>query len=80
MGGQESAGGNKKPGKISSFCQDGGCIEVVDQDGLICLLNTSPESRSYVVSATYAEWEAFIKGVKAGEFDLDKIPQGGTNG
>jgi len=57
----------------SSFCNTGTCIDVTKQGDTVCLLNTSPESRSYVVSCTREEWEDFVKGVKNGEFDFDKL-------
>lgn len=55
---------------ISSFCHwdEPQCINVeFDEDG-ISINNTDTPFKH--VFATRDEWDAFIKGVKAGEFDL----------
>lgn len=65
-------------GKISSFCQDGGCVEVdkVDVavrgrfDHRIRITGTDADT---VLLFTRAEWEAFIAGVKNNEFDWDQL-------
>jgi hypothetical protein len=58
----------------SSFCQDGGCVEVeIDVNGYVIV--TSASNSPYEAFFTREEWEDFIKGAKAGEFDWDKIPQ-----
>jgi len=55
---------------ISSFCQDGGCVNVYrDQDDLIVVVDEDGNEAWFV----NREWEAFVKGVKNGEFDLDKL-------
>lgn len=57
----------------SSFCESGQCVEVD-------VLHIDGERRAMVRNSGFAhftsifgreEWEAFIKGVKAGEFDWD---------
>lgn len=57
--------------RISSFSggDAGTCVEVAMKDGSIAV-RTSKDSRGGVLVFSGAEWEAFIKGVKAGEFDL----------
>ena len=53
----------------SSFCSNGGCVEVTPlDDGGRCLRATS-DPRGGCVHATAEEWRAFLAGVKAGEFD-----------
>lgn len=55
--------------RISSFCSDGGCVGVAADEQGISVLDTKvtdgPELRF-----TRSEWEAFVAGVKNGEFDV----------
>jgi hypothetical protein len=55
--------------KISSFCRFGDCVEVGQMpDGSVSVRDTKDaECRSLVF--THEEWDAFVKGVKNGEFD-----------
>lgn len=57
--------------KKSSFCKadDPMCVEVNMSDGEFVLVRDNMEPRALAMY-TKAEWDAFIKGVKAGEFDL----------
>lgn len=56
------------------FCQSGECVEVAQQKGMIVLrssnrprrISVGPRGRLYYTSE---EWQTFIKGVKAGDFD-----------
>jgi hypothetical protein len=51
----------------SSFCQAGECAELaVADDGEIVL--RSSRAPADVVRLTAAEWQAFVAGIKAGEF------------
>lgn len=50
----------------SSFCDTSACVEVALGSESVSLID--PEGS--VVYYTREEWTAFIKGVKAGEFDL----------
>ncbi len=52
----------------SSFCASGECVEVARSDGSIVVRN-SMEPRLREVRYTPEEWQAFVTGVKAGEFD-----------
>jgi len=52
----------------ASFCQSGECVEVAQQDGAI-VLRDSKEPGESVLRYTAEEWLAFVRGVKAGEFD-----------
>jgi hypothetical protein len=55
----------------SSFSggQGGNCVEVADlPDGGIAVRH-SKSPAGPVIEYTAAEWDAFLKGVKAGEFD-----------
>jgi hypothetical protein len=59
--------------KASSFCNWGNCVEVHrTPDGAI-LVRDSKDPARRSLSFTDEEWEAFIKGVKAGEFDVDVL-------
>ena len=56
----------------SSFCDSGGCAEVAHSPALdrVYLRDSkNPNERNHLVF-TLAEWDAFVAGVKDGEFDL----------
>ena len=54
--------------KPSSFSGGGNCVEVRDSgDGLHTVRHSKGPDRE--LTFTRAEWDAFVKGVKAGEFD-----------
>lgn len=56
--------------RISSFCNIGGCVEVGQSpDGSVVLRDSKDAERSVSLAFTNEEWAAFVKGVKAGEFD-----------
>lgn len=46
------------------------CVGVAIENGNISVINTN--EKKTIVTFTEAEWIAFIKGVKDGEFDLKK--------
>ena len=51
----------------ASMCQSGECVEVAQQDGMIVLRSSKdPDS---ILSYTAMEWQSFLRGIKAGEFD-----------
>jgi hypothetical protein len=52
----------------ASFCASNECVEVAPHNGMIVMRN-STESRGQVLRYTAEEWQSFIRGVKAGEFD-----------
>lgn len=49
----------------SSFCESNGCVEVAIDRAIYVKADHGPE----VLVFTAEEWQAFIAGVKAGEFD-----------
>jgi hypothetical protein len=52
-------------------CQDGACVEVAASvDGRQILMRDSKNSHQLPLSFTLPEWEAFLRGVRDGEFDL----------
>jgi hypothetical protein len=53
----------------SSYCTSppGGCVEVAAKGGFVAIRDTKDPGQVLVFSK--AEWEAFVKGVKTGEFD-----------
>jgi hypothetical protein len=56
--------------KVSSFCNFGNCVEVgTGPDGSVVLRDSKDADRSVSLVFTCEEWNAFVKGVKAGEFD-----------
>lgn len=55
--------------KSSASGNDSNCLEVFVTDTEVRVRNSNiPQSPE--VPYTFAEWEAFVKGVKNGEFDL----------
>ena len=58
----------------ASFCQSGECVEVAQRNDMI-VLRSSNGPRGISLGArrrvqyTTQEWQTFIRGVKAGEFD-----------
>jgi Domain of unknown function (DUF397) len=56
--------------KISTFCNFGDCVEVgLMPGGSVSVRDTKDPERSRSLVFTSDEWAAFVKGVKAGEFD-----------
>ncbi len=55
----------------SSFRGGGRCVGVASNGGTVSVVNT--KSKGPVIEFTLEEWEAFIDGVKKGEFDTDNI-------
>ena len=53
----------------SSYCTSppGGCVEVAAKDGIVAVRDT--KNPGHLLYFSTAEWEAFIGGVKSGEFD-----------
>jgi predicted secreted Zn-dependent protease len=52
----------------ASFCGGGECVEVGAQDDMI-VVRDSKEPSGFTLRYSKTEWQAFIAGVKAGEFD-----------
>lgn len=56
--------------RTSSFCNLGGCVEVGRlPDGEVIVRDSKDAERSAALQFTSDEWVAFVRGVKAGEFD-----------
>lgn len=56
--------------RTSTFTDNGTCVEVADlPDGGRLVRDTKLGGTSPVLQYSAAEWQAFIAGVKAGEFD-----------
>jgi hypothetical protein len=58
----------------ASFCASGECVEVAQRNGLIVLRSSNGRRGIFVgprrrVHYTAQEWQTFVRGVKAGEFD-----------
>jgi hypothetical protein len=57
--------------KISSFCNWGNCVEVgVAPDGSVVVRASREADQATALVFTRDEWTEFLKGAKAGEFDL----------
>jgi hypothetical protein len=59
---------NEPAWRKASFCASGECVEVAQQEDMI-VLRDSKEPRGNLLRYTTEEWESFVRGVKAGEFD-----------
>lgn len=57
-----------KPGTWlrSSYCGNTTCVEVLRTDGVVLVRNSADNQKPVVFSAE--EWDAFLRGVQAGEF------------
>jgi hypothetical protein len=56
--------------RISSFCRFGDCVEIGQlPGGAITVRDTKDAERRTSLTFTHDEWDAFVKGVKNGEFD-----------
>ena len=53
----------------SSFCTANGCVEIAVQGGLVAVRD-SKRADSPVLTYDRDEWISFVRGVKAGEFDV----------
>lgn len=59
----------------SSFCSYGACVEVsLGCPGDDVLVTATDDPEGDILRFTRAEWREFVKGVKAGEFDLEVAP------
>lgn len=54
----------------SSYCKKANCVEIAWADVGEVLVRDSKNPDAVVLRFTAAEWAAFVRGVKAGEFDL----------
>lgn len=53
----------------SSSCEDAACVEIAEIDhGAVRLMRHNQEP-GVVLTFTRREWDAFLQGVRAGEFD-----------
>jgi hypothetical protein len=55
--------------RTSTFCDLNGCVEVALLDGKVAVRDAKDKA-SPILLFTTREWEAFVGGVRAGEFDL----------
>jgi Domain of unknown function (DUF397) len=57
--------------KSSLSTYNGNCLEIgrLEDSGMIGVRDTKDNGRGPVLSFTQAEWDAFLGGAKAGEFD-----------
>lgn len=64
------------PKVISSFCSadEGQCVEVeVLEDGNVAVTDSKDPVRAMQLQFTPTEWDAFVLGVKSGEFDYARL-------
>jgi hypothetical protein len=52
----------------ASFCANGECVELAEQDGTIIMRN-SAHPAGPALHYTAEEFGSFVRGIKAGEFD-----------
>ncbi len=71
---EEFDGRRAKDGFVTSYRtlhHGNGCCVAVKKDGNRILVRDSKDNADTTLSFTEKEWEAFIGGVKDGEFDFD---------
>lgn len=56
--------------KRSSYCSTGACVEVIRLENGDVSLRDSKNPTKEALRFTTEEWSAFLKGVKAGEFEV----------
>ncbi len=61
------------PWKKSRFSGAGNCVEVARDDRLIYVRDSKIGPTGSVLAFTEAEWDAFVSGVRAGEFGIDSL-------
>ena len=66
-------GGTVYRKSLSSAHGGNHCVGVASKDGTVSVINT--KSHGAAIQFTLAEWKAFLEGVKAGEFDPERLPQ-----
>lgn len=54
----------KRPGR----CESSACVEIRDDDGAMSIRASG--SPDHVLRFTREEWNVFVEGVKAGDFDV----------
>ena len=55
----------------SSFSTTNGCVEVAVVGDRIAVRDSKQQGRGPVLEFTAVEWNAFLGGVRGGEFDLE---------
>lgn len=58
--------------KSSLSYANGNCVEVAGLAGDVIWVRNSRTPRGYVLAFTTAEWDAFVGGVRNGEFDREQ--------
>lgn len=53
----------------ATFSLEGNCVEVRGDEGVVQVRDSKDNGTGPELSFTPSEWDAFIAGVKAGEFD-----------
>ena len=54
----------------SALCSTSGCVEVAEERGQY-LLRDSKDPEGPVLTFTRAEWDAFVAGVRSGDFEFN---------
>ncbi len=61
---------SKATWRKSTHSANNGCVEVAFADGWVGVRDSKQQGRGPVLEFTAAEWDAFLGGVRGGEFDL----------
>ncbi|UKD58564.1 DUF397 domain-containing protein [Amycolatopsis sp. FU40] len=56
----------------ASYSKENACVEVGSVPGLVGVRDTKLGATSPILVFDSAEWDAFVRGIKDGEFDLTK--------
>lgn len=57
----------------SEFCGSQACVEVAKPAADVLLVRDAKNPQGPVLSFDRAEWDAFVEGVRAGNFDYDSL-------
>lgn len=60
----------------SSGCASGDCVVVAVDGDLVLVRDSKLGDNSPTLTFTCTEWDAFVEGVRAGEFDVDRLAAG----
>lgn len=59
----------------STYSSNGDCVEIAFGDGGSVFVRDSKRQHGVVLEFTPEEWDAFLKGVHAGEFNMPTQPK-----
>jgi len=70
---------NSSPNWVKSSLShaNGSCVEVADLSSDLIGIRHSKDAKGSILRVTRAEWDAFLGGIRKGEFNLTQLPSTG---